>query len=164
MFTLKMTKEEDASSSILVPFDHKWEKPMQGQEIKVFFRKRGPKTFMPTSVFVYISSPASKLIGCVDVESFSFMKLDKAAELAADGGLTETELRYYASSYSELAVFRLKQFEQADVPITFEKLSSSYNFFPPQSFVRLSESGKSQLETALGFLQPRKSKTQTNRK
>lgn len=164
MFTLKMTKEEDAGSSILVPFDQKWEKPMQEHEIKVFFRKRGPKTFTPTYVFVYITSPASKLIGRVEVESFSFMKLDKAVKLAAEGGLTETELRYYASSYSELAVFQLKRFEQADVPITFEKLSSAYNFFPPQSLVRLSESGKSELETALGFIQPRTSKTQTTRK
>lgn len=164
MFTLKMTNEDDTSYSILVPFDQKWEKPMQGHEIKVFFRKRGPKTFTPTHVFVYIASPSSKLIGRVEVESFSFMKLDKAAKLAADGGLTETELRYYASSYSELAVFQFKRFEQADVPLTFEELSTAYNFFPPQSFVRLSESGKRQLETALGILRPRMSKTQTTHK
>lgn len=163
MFTLKMTKEEDASSSILVPFDQKWEKPMQGHQIKVFFRKRGPRAFTPDYVFVYIAAPASKLIGRAEVESFSFMRLDKAAKLAIDGGLTETELRYYASSYSELAVFQLKRFERAESPITFADMASAYNFHPPQSFVRLSESGKSQLETALGYPRPRTSKTQKPR-
>jgi len=164
VFTLKMTKEDDASSSILVPFDQKWEKPMREHHINVFFRKRGPRAFTPDYVFVYIAAPASKLIGRAEIESFSFMRLDKAAKLALDGGLTETELRYYASSYSELAVFQLKQFELADSPITFAELSSAYNFHPPQSFVRLSASGKGQLETALGYSQPRTRIPQKNRK
>ncbi len=155
MFTLKVTSENDASSSILVPFHQEWEKPLRENQITVFFRKRGPKSFRPDYVFVYIAARAGRLIGRAEVESFSFMRLDKAARLAPNGGLTEKELRRYASNYSELAVFQLKSFEQAESPLTFAQLSSDYTFHPPQSFVRLSESGKRQLETALGYLQPR---------
>jgi predicted transcriptional regulator len=157
-----MTKAEDASSSILMPFNQKWEKPMREQHIKVFFRKRGPRAFTPDCVFVYIAAPVSQIIGRAGVESFSFMRLDKAAKLAPDGGLTERELRYYSSGYAELAVFYLKRFEEAKVPLTFAELSSTYNFGPPQNFLRLSKSGKVQLETALGYARLRTSKAQKN--
>lgn len=155
-----MTTEEDASSSIVVPFDQKWEQPFRDRNIKVFFRKRGPRSFSPDFVFLYIAAPASRLIGRAEVESFSYMKLDKAVKLAVDGGLSETNLRHYAAGYSELAVFTLMGFEEAPSPLSFSQLSADYDFHPPQSLVRLSGTGKTTLEAALGYAYSRPGKAQ----
>ncbi len=155
-----MTSEDDASSSLLIPFDQKSLQPIRDREISVFFRKRGPKTFTPNSVFIYIAAPASRLIGRAAIESFSFMRLDKAVRHCADGGLNETELRDHSGGYPELAEFTLKRFEEAPTTPTSVQLSKDYDFHPPQSLVRLSGTGRTTLEAALGFSQSRSGKSQ----
>jgi len=154
VFSLKMTNANDAGSSILVPFDQRWEKLLRQNEISVFFRKRGPRVFSPTSVFVYIAAPTSRLIGRTSITAFSFMPLDQAVTFVSDGGLTEAELRQYARGYAELAVFHIGRFEAAVSSLTLPQLSAAYSFHAPQSFLRLSESGSEQLEKALGFCKP----------
>lgn len=156
MFTLKMTADEDSSSSILVPFDQKWEAGIRDNGIHVVFRKRGPKTFAPDFIFVYITAPASRLIGRLEVQSFSFMPTSDAAALAESGGLTAAELRNYASTYTELAVFKVRTFLPAPTPLPLSHLASTYGFYPPQSFLRLSESGTSELTKVLGLLDGQK--------
>ncbi len=146
-----MTDNDDVSSAILVPFDGKWEQSIISNKISVFFRKRGPKTFTPQSVFLYIASPRSCLVGRSTIHSFAFMPVGHAAKLAPLGGLTDTELRFYANRYSELAVFQIKQFEPAPTPLTFLQLAGDFGFHPPQSFVRLSGSGMQTLNKSLGY-------------
>ena len=150
-----MTDEKDGSSSILIPFDQKWEEPIREQRILVVFRKRGPKTVSPECIFVYIGSPKSSLIGRFQVETFSFLPLENAVKLATSGGLTEADLRAYAGDYRDLAVFKVKAFEPASTPLSLSQLSSDYGFYPPQSFLRLSEQGRMVLNDAIGFSRPR---------
>jgi hypothetical protein len=75
MFTLKMVDNSDASKSILIPFDQKWEAALQDNQIRVVFRKRGPKAFKPNTIFVYVGAPTSRLIGCFKVKSFDFLPI-----------------------------------------------------------------------------------------
>ena len=156
MFTLKMVDDSNASQSILVPFDQRWESSLRDNKIHVVFRKRGPKSFTPDSIFVYIGAPACRLIGRLKVESFEFLPLSDATALADSGGLSEAELYKYASDYKELAVFRVRAFQPAPTPLALRQLASAYGFYPPQSFLRLSESGKAELLAALGLIKASK--------
>ena len=150
MFTLKMVDDSNSSDSILVPFNQKCEAALRENHIKVVFRKRGPKSFTPQHIFVYIGAPASQLIGLLEIESFEFLSLSDALLLAESGGLTEAELRKYAANYDELAVFRVKSFQAAPKALSLNDLASQYGFYPPQSFLRLSQTGHDTLVTSLG--------------
>lgn len=158
MFTLKSVDDSNASRSILVPFDQKWESALQDNQIRVVFRKRGPRAFTPDSIFVYIGRPSSRLIGRLEVRSFEFLPLADAVTLSKSGGMSEADLSKYAGEYKELAVFRVGAFEAASTPLALSELASSYSFYPPQSFLRLSESGRTELLDALGIVKVTKKK------
>jgi predicted transcriptional regulator len=163
MFTLKAVDESDGSQSILVPFDHKWETALRDNHIGVVFRKRGPKAFTPDSIFVYIGAPSSLLIGQLKVQKFAFLPVSEALALSTSGGITEADLRKYAGEYKELAVFKVGAFEAASTPLALSKLASSYGFYPPQSFLRLSESGRLVLLEALGLAKASKKSKASSR-
>lgn len=151
MVTLKITNDDDASSSILIPFDPKWEALLRNTNISVIFRKRAPTTFPVNTLYVYITSPASRIAGRVAVESLDMVPVHEAVKLASKGGLTREELLKYADAYDKLAVYSVGAFEAAGTPLALTTLKANYAFSPPQSILRLSTSGKSELDAALGF-------------
>ena len=151
MATLKINDEANASTSIIIPFDAKWEDELRHKSITAIFRKRAPTSFLPDYIYVYVTSPASRLIGRLKVLSLASLPLAEAVKQGPKGGLTAEELTKYAGNYQALAVYSVDAFEKAQPAMSLSELQNAYSFFPPQSILRLSLTGKEALDAALGF-------------
>ena len=146
MNELKMTTSDNASSSIVVSFESKWEEPLRTQEVSVVFRKRGPRNFIPDFIYVYVGSPLSSLIGRLPVNNCEQLPVAKALKLADAGAISSEALRSYSGDYESLYVFSVGDFEEVSNVLTYSELAHDFGFSPPQSFFVLSKSGKTTLD------------------
>lgn len=124
--------------------------------MSVVFRKTGPRSFTPESLYVYLNAPVSAIIGRLPVSEYLSMSLDDAIELADQGMISEAELRDYAKQpygkhYSRLVVYRVGRIEVAEAPVTMKLLQSDYGFFASPNFIQLSTSGAQILDGLAGF-------------
>ena len=151
MVQLKSEGSKNGSESIVVSFDSRWLKPLHENRISVVFRKRGPRSFSPKYIYVYVGSPVSALVGRTKVTKYEWMPLESALCKAQDGFIKEEELRNYAGRYSELAVFSVERFQAMPNTLSLQYLHDTFEFYPPQSFLRLSIQGEAELEKRGNF-------------
>lgn len=151
MAQLKAAKPQEATNSILIPFQAKWKEPILESRISVVFRKRGPKSRELNWIYCYVKAPESAILARCKISRYETLPLNKATTLCEFAGLTEVELRQYAAGYDSLAVFRLATIQPARRPVSLKELAADFHFKPVQGFLILSKDGKTQLDKALGF-------------
>lgn len=151
MNQLKMTNATDASESIVVSFEAKWDQPLRKNEVSVVFRKRGPRNFTPKYIYVYVGSPVCALTGRFAVEKCERLSTKDAVALADAGAIAADELERYARDYDHLYVFTVGDFESSKKELAYSDLSEKFGFSPPQSFFVLSKDGKSTVDKKAGF-------------
>ena len=139
-FDLKATPA-DQSSCIIQSFHEKWKAPLIKSEIRVVFRKKGPKQFTPKTMYAYISTPTSAIVAKMPVLSCEFLPLDEAVQRATRGAISEDELRHYAKTNRELVVIEIGKTSVAKTPITLDYLVQTHGFWPSANFIPLSNHG-----------------------
>lgn len=150
MISATAKSTENRSDSILVSFDSRWEKYFIEDRISVIFRKRMPK-ITPMVLYVYIGSPKSRVIGRAFVNKIGNVKLERALSLAQKGCITDTEIRSYVGSQTDIGVYFIDSFELAPTPPRLSKIREHARFYPPQSFVILSARFKELLNSLCSF-------------
>jgi predicted transcriptional regulator len=145
MNKFKANNHTDRSDSIVVSFHNRWLKGLSEKSISIFFRKRAPVQSTPSFVFLYIGSPAKKMIGYAKILRIERLPPDEALKHCASGGISESDLLSYLEDAHVFAYF-------IGEPIIFEGslpleiLKDCGNFHPPQSFFFTSIWGVEQLK------------------
>ena len=134
-------RKEDMSGTVVFSFEDRWKMPILGNEIKVFFRKRVPTSFVPRQVFFYISAPTSSIVGFARIISIARVTKTKAIEHRLVGGISESELTRYMSGRDEIYMISLADQHIFERQVSLAKLLSLGVFHPPQNFFFLSKWG-----------------------
>lgn len=151
MMKLKATSAKNGSPAIVVSFDDKWFQLLKLNKISVIFRKRGPKSFSPDWIYAYVGAPTSAIVGRMKIKSYSWLSLAEALQFADQGCINKEDLRSYAEGYEEIAVFTVASFEPASEMLQRTTLNREYDFYPPQSFLRLSKDGREEIDRLCGY-------------
>ncbi len=144
-FELKRSPE-DESNAILLTFDSKWRAPLVTGNIRVVFRKMGPKAFVPDLMYAYVASPDSAIVARMPITSCTAMSLKDAVQLADEGCISPEELIQYAHTWQELIVMHVGAVAVAMEPISYDYLAKEYNYWPSSTFIPLSGNGKKVLD------------------
>lgn len=156
MNKLKSQTTDDASNAIVVSFDAKWGDIIPVKPVTRVFRKRAPRNFVPTKMYVYIGAPVSALIGRCEVTSLDWLPIKEALALSSEGAIPQDELRRYAGDYDTMAVYTIESIEVCRSPLSYSQLHEQFSFSPPQSFFVLSKAGQAELDELAGFVQKKR--------
>lgn len=151
MNKLKAQTSDDASNAIVVSFDAKWGEILPAKAVTRVFRKRAPRNFVPTKIYVYINAPVSALIGRCEVSSLDWLPIKDALALSTDGAISQDDLRKYAGTYDTMAVYTVGAIEACRSPVAYSLLHKQFSFSPPQTFFVLSKTGRAELDELAGF-------------
>ncbi len=149
-FSLKW-KPNDLSQAVILSFDQKWNVPISENSFSIVFRKAWPRKRDPRVIYAYLGSPVCQVTARMPIVQWSFEPIEKALEYAQQGLLSADELRKYVGKRGGVFVIRVKEIELAPRPISLERLSSEYGFFPSPSAVLLSGQGETKLSEICGF-------------
>jgi predicted transcriptional regulator len=69
--------------------------------------------------------------------------------LAAEGCISKSELKDYIAKHDDLGVYHIKKIKLTSNPLSLDLLRSKGRFFPPQSFLFVSDDGAKELDTLL---------------
>jgi predicted transcriptional regulator len=144
-FELKRSPE-DESNAILLTFDSRWRTSLVTGQVRVVFRKMGPKAFVPDLMYAYVASPDSAIVARMPITSYAAMPLKDAVQLADQGAISAEELIQYAHTWQELIVMHVGAVAVAKAPITYDYLAKEYNYWPSSTFIPLSRTGKTVLD------------------
>jgi predicted transcriptional regulator len=156
MNKLKSQTTDDASSSIVVSFDSKWADILTATPVTRVFRKRAPRNFRPTKMYVYIGAPVSSLIGRCEVTRLDWLPIKEALALWSEGAIPQDELRRYAGGYDTMAAYTIDSIEACRRLLSYVELHEQFAFSPPQSFFVLSKAGQAELDELAGFVQKKR--------
>ena len=151
MNTYKSNGQGDSSNSIVVSFHSKWKDLVLDKSVKAFLRKRGPAALKPEWVYVYVSAPISTIVGRMSIQGVSETSLSDCLLLQKETLLSSEEVCQYAENYKSLFVFNVNNTQIAKKELSLQSLNKHAKFSPPQSFLVLSEDGKSLIDELCGF-------------
>lgn len=149
-FSLK-SPDDASSEAIILSFDAKWLEALEAHSIDVVFRKMGPKTFTPKTLYAYLAMPISAIVARCPLSEVSTRDLEEAVTLVGRAGLSETELRAYAGTHSRLLIYELARIDMAAKYIEFDTLREDYDYWPSSNYIPLSASGIETLDKLGSF-------------
>lgn len=126
------------TSEVLVTFSPKWREPLLSGSIKCVLRRRYPKFFVPTRMYLYVAAPFSQVISVSKITKIKDVDLAKAKKLHDKTRLDEMELVKYFEGYNNIGCYFIEDTEIFQTAISLETLRKSWSFYAPQSFVSLS--------------------------
>ena len=136
------------TDKILVSFHSKWADIFIKDPPSVVFRLRVPIQ-TPTKLYIYASAPLCAIIGVCEIKSVERLKIKAALALSKAGRIDETELRSYIGKYADVGVFRIGKVKIAKKYLSLDQLRSKGRFFPPQSFLFISDEGGKLLDSLM---------------
>ena len=130
---------EHYSKSVVVSFSDRWRPFLRENRIKLVLRRRVPKTFVANTMFLYIGSPTSCVIGVASILRIEHLSRIEANSEMQGACISEKEIAEYFEGYSEIGAYRISniRFFKEDLPFKFLKREAGFS--PPQSFVRISK-------------------------
>lgn len=135
----KGESSEHCSNSVVVSFSDRWQPHLRENRIKLVFRRRVPKTFEANTMFLYIGSPTSSLIGVAHISRIEHLSRIEATSEIRDACISEKELNEYFEGYSEIGAYRISDIRLFKEDLPLKHLKQEAGFSPPQSFVRVSK-------------------------
>jgi predicted transcriptional regulator len=78
---LKSDSRSDASEAIVVSFDSRWFEQLRSGNIRLFLRKRGPRSTSTHWVYVYVAAPVSSIVGRFRIQRHEVVDLESALSL-----------------------------------------------------------------------------------
>jgi predicted transcriptional regulator len=142
----KSLSTQQNSTSIVVSFDDKWEEYFANESIKYFIRKRLPKTFQPDTFYAYFSSPLSRISCIANIESITNESVEDVLRISEKLLMSKAEIELYCEGYKTVSLCEIGKVLYFKKPIPMKTLKENLIFFPPQSFLILSEQGKEIIE------------------
>lgn len=149
-FELKW-KPKDISQAVILSFGQEWSVPINERGFSVVFRKRWPSQRDPQVIYAYIGSPVCQIAARMPIAKWSSEPIESALKYAKRGMLSPDELLKYVGTLDRVFVIKIKEIELAPNPISLQRLSSEYGFFPSPSAVSLSAQGERVLSELCGF-------------
>lgn len=148
-FSLKPLRKRD-TTAIILSFRSDWESAFCAGEISVVFRKTAMVKATPSTMYVYLSRPASRIVGESQIKSCKLLSLANCLDLVNGSGHTQKEISDYASGRSMLYVYELGKFHKAANPISLAELAIKYDYRATPSPVPLDKAGEDELRDLLG--------------
>jgi predicted transcriptional regulator len=136
--SFKAQSEAERSGDILLSFASRWGKILRSDDVRFIFRRRYPSSFTLKRVFIYIASPFSEIIGSFTVKGIYQISLSEAAKISKDASIDMEELKKYFQGYVSLGCYAVHENEILKRPIKLFEIRETFSFFPPQSFIALS--------------------------
>ena len=149
-FKLKW-KPEDISQAVILSFGREWSTPIDERGFSVVFRKRWPSQRDPKIIYAYLGSPVCQIAARMPIAKWSSEPIESALDYAKRGMLSPNDLIKYVGNLDRVFVIKIKEIELAPDPISLQRLSSEYGFFPSPSAVSLSVQGERVLSDLCGF-------------
>lgn len=126
-----------ADYSVVYSFFNKWEEPLRGGRVHVFFRKRFPSR-LPQRVYFYIGAPVMAVVGSARITKIERVSVEQALELSDKGCIPKAELTRYLGDRDSVGAIHMDDFSFFKNPVSADALASSIVFSPPQNFQNLS--------------------------
>lgn len=137
--SFKSQSASERSGDILVSFSSRWIDRLRGSSPRYIFRRRVPSSFVPRRVYVYVASPISEIIGFFTVKKIQQIVLSDALKISSEALIDVEELKKYFCGYDSVGCYIVQENLIFDEPIKLSELREHFVFFPPQSFVALSD-------------------------
>lgn len=135
----KGESSEDYSKSVVVSFSDRWRPLLRENRIKLVLRRRVPKTFEANTMFLYVGSPTSCVIGVARISRIDHLSRIEANSEMQDACISEKEIFEYFKGYSEIGAYRISNIRFFKEDLSLKYLRREAGFSPPQSFVRISK-------------------------
>jgi predicted transcriptional regulator len=135
------------SSEVLVTFSAKWREPLLSGSIECVLRRRYPKSLEPSRMYIYMAAPFSQVIGVSNITRLIDVSIEEAKALRDKTGIDDKELRKYFDGYESVGCYFIDNTQYFNPAISLESLRDEWSFYPPQSFVSLSQEAVSWFST-----------------
>jgi predicted transcriptional regulator len=150
----KATSDAEQSDGIVVSFGAKWHPHLIARDLKLVIRKRTPRNRKFSWLYFHVNSPVSAICGRAKIESISRLTLEQAIAQASNIKLSPEDIRAYVGRDSCIGCYQLKEFQSVATQIYTSEICTRMIYFPPQSFLILSNQGKELIDQMIDVSEP----------
>jgi len=143
----KANSPAEASDSILVSFEARWEELFISGQVSGFIRKRLPRTTSPKWIYAYFGTPLARISVKAQIKSISEVPIGQVIASASDLCISKEEIREYCAGLSSIGLCLIATPFVSNHKLGLERMRSTLSFFPPQSFLILSKDAKRIIES-----------------
>ena len=147
----KATTSDDQSDGIVVSFSSEWHQRLLDGKVRAVIRKRIPKTIEAKWLYFHVNSPVSAICGRARIQSVFEVSQSQACAISGDLMLTATDIANYFGTDKKVGCYKLMHTALAKQSLSTDAISKHLVYYPPQSFLILSRSGKAVLDKMAGF-------------
>lgn len=140
-----------SSTAIVVSFDAHWLEPISKGHVSLVLRKRVPQSVSPTSMYIYINSPASVLMGRAPIRGILTLSPSETLKRQSELGLTKDAINAYLQGSVSVGAYELGRVETATNPLQLHWLRQNMAFNPPQSFFFLASKAQAVIDRHARF-------------
>jgi len=147
----KATSKAEHSGAIVVSFDSRWLRPIQDARVRAVLRKRVPTSADAKWMYLYVNSPVAAIVARARITRIEKVTSDDASEHVAELVLTVGDIDKYIGDADTVGMYVLNDIAIAEKPLTISEMGKELVFYPPQSFLFLSDAGKGVIDRRTGF-------------
>ena len=145
---------DSRSDAIVVSFGFEWLDRLRRRTFSAVIRKRVPRTFVPTWMYVHINAPKSAICARARILALETISIEEGLNLATKLDLSAPMIKEYVGQASTIGLYRIDDVCFPADDISAEEIGKHMKYYAPQSFFALSKSGKRLLDRLGGFRKP----------
>jgi len=151
----KAVNSGDQSDAIVVSFRKEWHAHILASDFSLVLRKRIPSESTQFKwVYMHVNSPVGAICARAEITAIERLSTCEAIARQKEINLTERAIRDYIASSDTIGTYRIRNIEVAQTSLSTAVVNEHLVYFPPQSFLILSQHGKKVLDGLAGFPRP----------
>ncbi len=151
VISAKAVGPNEYSGAIVVSFYAHWLEVITSGRPKAVLRKRVPRTHGAGWIYLYVNSPVGQLVGRARIKAINTITLETALNRTRDLCLEKTEIGDYFKANDSVGMYNIGKIELTKAPVSLSDIRERLFFYPPQSFMFLSQPAREIIDRMARF-------------